>query len=76
MIVAESMALSQSINTPAVTPAIAPIVIALLSLGLFTVVASRSRMKVTVFIGDFQARVSSSLEGRSTSQKTVKVEAY
>ena len=76
MIVAESVALSQSINAPAVTLAIAPIVTALLTLGLFTVVASRDRIKVTIFIGDCQARVSSSSEGCLASQKTVKVEAY
>ena len=70
------MALSQSINAPAVTPAIAPIVTVLLTLGLFTVVASIGIIKVTVFIGDCQARVSSSSEGYSTSQKTVKAETY
>ena len=70
------MALSQFINAPAVTPAIAPIVTALLTLGLFTVVASRGKIKVTVFIGDWQVRVSSSSEGCSTLQKTVNVEAY
>ena len=80
MIVADSMALSQSINvpdfTPAVAPAIAPTVTPLLLLGLFTAVASRGRIRLTVFISDFQARVSSSLEGCSTLQKTVKVESY
>ena len=40
------------------------------------VVASRGIIRVTVTIGDCQARVSSSLEGFSTSQKTVKVETY
>ena len=75
MIVAESMALSQSNNAPAVTPAISPAVTALLSLGLISVIASRGRIKVTVFISDCQARVSSSSEGCSTSQKTVNVEA-
>ena len=38
-----------------------------------TVVASRVIIRVTVTIGDCQARVSSSSEGCSTSQKTVKV---
>ena len=76
MIVADSVALSQSINAPTVTPDIASIIIALPTLGLFAVVASRGRIKVTVFIGDCQARVSSSSEGCSTSQKKVKVEAY
>ena len=41
-----------------------------------TVVASRGIIRVTVTIGDCQARVSSSSEGCSTSQKTVKVETY
>ena len=41
-----------------------------------TVVASRGIIRVTVTISDFQARVSSSSEGCSTSQKTVKVETY
>ena len=72
------MALSQSINTPAVTPAVAPAIIPtvnqLLLLGLILVVASRGRINVTVFIGDCQARVSSSSEGCLTSKKTVKVE--
>ena len=40
------------------------------------VVASRGIIRVTVTIGDCQARVSSSSEGCSTSQKTVKVETY
>ena len=78
--VAESVDLSKSINAPVVTPdvvpATAPAVTPLLSLGLFMVVASRGRIWVTVFICDFQARVSSSSEGCSTLQKTVKVEAY
>ena len=39
-----------------------------------TVVASRGIIRVTVTIGDCQARVSSSSEGSSTLQKTVKVE--
>ena len=38
-----------------------------------TVVASRGIIRVTVTIGDCQARVSSSSEGCSTWQKTVKV---
>ena len=70
------MDLSQSINVTDVDPAITPIVTLLMSLGLFTVVASRGRIKITVFIGDCQERLSSSLEGCSTLQKTVKVEAY
>ena len=74
------MDLSYFINatavTPAVAPDIAPAVTPLLSLGLLSVVASRGRIRVTVSIGDCQARVSSSSEGCSTSQKTVKVEAY
>ena len=41
-----------------------------------TVVASRGIIRVTVTIGDCQACVSSSSEGYSTSQKTVKVETY
>ena len=48
--------------TPAVAPAIAPAVTPLLSLGLLTIVASRGRIWVTVFIGDCQARVSPSEE--------------
>ena len=74
------MVSSYSINTPTVTPdvapAIAPAVTPLLSLGFFKVVASRGRIWVTVFIGDFQARVSSSTDGFLTSHKTVKVEDY
>ena len=65
------MALSHSINAPAVTPDVAPgidpAVTPLLSLGLFMVVALRGRIRVTVSIGDYQARVSSSSEGCSTS---------
>ena len=38
-----------------------------------TVVASRGIIRVTVTIGDCQALVSSSSEGCSTLQKTVKV---
>ena len=38
-----------------------------------TVVVSRGIIRVTVTIGDCQACVSSSSEGCSTSQKTVKV---
>ena len=41
-----------------------------------TVVASRGIITVTVTIGDCQARVSSSSEGCSTFQKTVKMENY
>ena len=41
-----------------------------------TVVTSRGIIRVTVTIGDCQARVSSSSEGCLTSQKTVKVETY
>ena len=41
-----------------------------------TVVASRCIIRVTVTIGDCQALVSSSSEGCSTLQKTVKVETY
>ena len=61
------MALSYSINAPDanpdVAPAIAPAVNPLLSLGLISVVASRGRIRVTVSIGDCQARLSSSSEG-------------
>ena len=53
--------------TAVVAPDIDPADIPLLSLGLLTVVASRGRIKVTVSIGDCQARVSSSSEGCSTS---------
>ena len=70
------MALSQSINAPAVTPDIDPAFTPLLSLLLFTVVDSRGRIKVTVSVGDCQARVSSSSEECLTSQETVKVKAY
>ena len=70
------MAIFYYINTPAVATYIAPIVTALLTLGLFTVVTSRDRIKVKVFIGDCQARVSSSSEGCLTLQKKVKVETY
>ena len=41
-----------------------------------TVVPSRGIIRVTVTIGDCQARVSSSSEGCWTLQKTVKVESY
>ena len=41
-----------------------------------TVVASSGIIRVTVTIGDCQARVSSSSEGCLSSQKTVKVETY
>ena len=40
------------------------------------VVTSRGIIRVTVTIGNCQARVYSSSEGCSTSQKTVKVETY
>ena len=64
MIVAESVDLSQSINTSAVTPsvapAIAPSVTPLVLLGLILVVASRGIIRVTVSIGDCWERVSSS----------------
>ena len=60
----------------AVAPAVATLSLLLSLLCSLTVVASRGRIRVTVFIGDFQARVSSSSEGCSTLQKTVKVEAY
>ena len=74
------MALSYSINTPAVTPAVAPdialAVTTLMSLGLISVVASRGIIRVTVSIGDCQVHVSSSSEGCSTLYKTVKGEAY
>ena len=48
------MAPSYFINAPDVTP-----LLLLLSIGLFTVVASRVRIRVTVSIGDCQACVSS-----------------
>ena len=60
----------------AVAPAVATLSLLLSLLLSLTVVASRGRIRVTVFIGDCQARVSSSSEGCSTLQKTVKVEAY
>ena len=41
-----------------------------------TVVTSRGIIRVTVTIGDCQARVSSSSEGCPTLQKTVKMENY
>ena len=53
--------------TLAVAPAITTAVTPLLLLELFTFVASRCRIRVTVSIGDCQARVSSSSEGYSTS---------
>ena len=43
-----------------VTPAVTPLLL-LMSLGLFTVVASRGRIRVTVAIGDCQAHMSSFL---------------
>ena len=60
----------------AVDPAVATLSLLLSILLSLTVVASRGRIRVTVFIGDCQARVSSSSEGCCTSQKTVKVESY
>ena len=60
----------------AVTPGVATVSLLLSLLLSLTVVASRGRIKVTVFISDCQARVSSSSEGCSTSHKTVKLEAY
>ena len=69
--VAESVALSYSINvtaiTPSVAPAIAPAVTPLLLLGLISSVASRGRIRVMVSILDCQDCVSSSSEGWSTS---------
>ena len=59
-----------------VAPAVATVSLLLSLLLSLTVVASRGRIRVTVFIGDCQARVSSSLEGCSVSQKTFKVETY
>ena len=80
MIIAKYVALSYSINvtdvTPDVAPAIAPAVTPLMLLGLISFVASRGRIRVTVFISDFQSRVSSFSEGCLTWQKTVKVESY
>ena len=75
------MALSYFINTIAVTNAIAPAislgVTPLLSFGLFTVVASRGRIRVKVSIGDCQARVSLFFRWAClTLLNTVKVEAY
>ena len=74
------MAIYYYINAPDISPAVAPdntpAVTPLMLLVLFTFVASRGRIWVTVSIGDCQARVSSSSEGCSTLQKTVKVEAY
>ena len=74
------MALSYSIKdtavTPAVAPTIAPTVTPLLSLVLISVVASRGRIRVTVFFGDCQAHVSSSSEGCVTLHKRVNMEAY
>ena len=70
-IVVDSVAPYYSIKTtditPAVTPAIAPALTPLLLLELKSVTASRGRIRVTVSISDFLARVSSSSEGCSTS---------
>ena len=60
----------------ALAHAVATVSLLLLILLSLTVVASRDRINVTVFISDCQARVSSSSEGCSTLQKIVKVEAY
>ena len=74
------MDLSYSINNTAVTPAVAPAialaVTPLMLLGLISVVSLRGRIRVMVYISECQVRVSSASEGFSTSQKTVKVEAY
>ena len=67
---AESVAISYSINDIAIsaadTPAIATVVTPLLSLGLISVVASRGKIRLKVSIGDFQEPVFSSSEGCST----------
>ena len=47
-----------------------------INMKVHTVVPSRGIIRVTVTIGDCQARVSSSSEGCSTLQKTIKVESY
>ena len=60
----------------AVAPAAATVSLLISLLLSLTVVGSRGRIRVTAFIGDYQARVSSSSEGCSTSHKTVKVETY
>ena len=79
MIVADSVALSYSINATSgtldVAPSIAPAVNPLPSLGLISVIALRCRIRVTFFIGDYKARVSSSSEECFTSYNTFKVEA-
>ena len=56
--------------------AVATLSLLLSPLMSLTVVASRGRIRVTVFIGNCQACVSSSSEGYSTLRKIVKVEAY
>ena len=66
----------EMMTAAAVASAVATVSLLLSLLLSLTVVASRGRIRVTVFIGDCQARVSSSSEGCPTSQKTVKVEAY
>ena len=53
----------------AVATAVAMVSLLLLLLLSLTVVTSRVRIRVTVFIGDCQVRVSSSSEGCSISQK-------
>ena len=60
----------------AVAPYVATVSLLILLLLSLTFVASRCRIRVTVFIGDCQVRVSSSSEGCSTLQKTVKLETY
>ena len=60
----------------AVAPAAATVSLLLLLLLSLTVVDSRCRIRVTVFIVDCQSRVSSLSEGCSTSQETFKVETY
>ena len=59
-----------------VAPAVATVSLVILLLLSLTVVPSRGRIRVTVFIGDCQACVSSSSEGCLTLQKTVKVGTY
>ena len=65
------MDISYSINTSAATDAVAlaisPAVTPLLLIGLIPGVASRGRIRVTVYIGDYQVRVSSSSERCSFS---------
>ena len=63
-------------GAPAVASAVTTLSLLLSCLLSLTVSASRGRIRVTVFIGDCQARVSSSSEGCSTLHKIVKLEAY